>query len=227
MNRLLLLISSILISSLQLIGQENENYIESELNKLNRLIEKGNFTNGFIFFTNDTLETELLTFSGKRKMNYHLFCVARFSNDSIRVFKPSEILGYEIENVGFITHNSNGEKMFIKQLKKGRVDLYERRSIPSDTRSLYYLKFSGKSDYFIINPLENNVSLHTQSDSQQSESSGVTVFFFQSKGIHQKFKIFISMNMGDCTKVTNTVDSEFYTINDILSIVETYNNCFE
>ncbi len=227
MNRLLLLISSIIISSLQLIGQENENYIESELSKLNRLIEKGNFTNGFVFFTNDTLETELLTFRGKRKMNYYLFCVARISDDSINVFKPSEILGYEIENVDFITHNSDGEKIFIKQIKKGRLDLYEKPSIPSDNRSLYYIKFPGKSDFCIINPFENNVTEHRLPDSRQSESSGATVTYFQSKGIHQKFKLFISMYMGDCSKVTNMVNSEFYTINDIPSIVETYNNCFE
>lgn len=227
MNRLLLILAIILIGTYKLTGQKNERYIESELSNLDKLIEKGNFIKGFVYLENDTLETELLTFRGKRKMNYYLFCVARISNDSVYVFRPSEILGYMIDNANFITHNSDGGKIFLKLIKKGRVNLYEKHSIPSDNRYLYYLLFPGIADYCIINPYENNVIEHILPDTRKSESSMATVSYFESKGIHQKFKSFISMYMGDCIIVTNMVNSEFYTINDIPSIVETYNNCIE
>jgi len=62
-------------------------------------------------------------------------------------------------------------------------------------------------------------------DTRQPESSGATVLYVASKGINEKFKIFVSIYLSDCYQIKNMVNSEFYTIKDIPIIIETYNNC--
>jgi len=218
----------LIISTVYLvIAQKNEKYINNQITNIETLISKGDFIKGLIYLDNDTIETDLLTFKGKRETNYFLFCVAKIQMDSIKIFKSNQIKGYKISDMNYISHNSEGSGFFLKQVKKGKIDLFEKSPFPDDNRFLYYLKFSDSYNYLIINPLENDVTVYELPESRQSESSRATVTYFQSKGIHEKFKIFISTYLGDCDKVTNMVKSDFYTINDIPSIIELYNNCFK
>ncbi len=103
----------------------------------------------------------------------------------------------------------------------------QQHAVPIDNRFLYYLKKQKSYSYFVINPLENNISVYNLPDSSKPASPVATKVHFESKGLTEKFKIFVSRHLGDCTKVTNMVKSDFYTINDLPMIVETYNNCFE
>jgi len=225
MKSLFIIFTSIIITITVANGQGNQKYIEKEIANLEKLIKKGKFLDGYIYTANDSLKTKLLTFRGKRKKNYHIFCVSKNSNDSIIIYKASDILGYKIEETNFVSHYSNGCNIFLRQLKAGAVDLYEKTSIPSDRRFLYYLRFSNDLNYLILNPEENNVTEQKIPDSSKSESSGATRTYYKSNGLTQKFKMFVAIYFKLCPDVVNRVDSGFYTINDMSSIVEMYNNC--
>jgi len=226
MEKILLLLISFIISFQISNGQENEIYIEKEFAKIEQLISKNNFVPGYVYFANDTLGIKLLSFRGKRKMNYYLFCISKDINDSIHFYKPSEIVGYRIDSTDFISYTSDNDSYFIKQLKTGKAYLYERESIPSDKRFLYYLRFSSSPNFYIINPFDNNVIENRLTKSSSSKSTGIATIYYKTKGINEKFKIFITSYFSDCIQVTNRVQSDFYTINDIPRIIETYNNCF-
>lgn len=227
MKRFSLLMMSFIIINTITYGQENEKHIEKTLINLEKLITKGNFANGYIYLPDDTLKVNMLTYKGRKKMNYNLFCVCKNNNDSIKIYRPKDIVGYKINNTVFISHDSDGDKFFMKQLKLGRINLYERVAIPSDNRFLYFMQISRYPYYFIINPFENNITEQELPSTRRSGSSIATETYFQSKGVHEKFKLFIYAYLGDCEEVTNMVKSEFYTISDTPGIVETYNKCFK
>ncbi len=189
-------------------------------------MKKGKFVKGFLYLDNDTIETKLLTYSGKRKLNYFLFCVASRTNDSLLIYRPSQIMGYTIAGITYISVHTDKESFFLRQLKTGKVNLFEKLPLPDDSRFLYYLKFPDSEDYYLINPKQNNITEYTLPDSRQPESSGKTLTYLKSKGIPEKFKIFISTYLGDCEKVTNMVNADYYTIRDIPNIIEVYNDCF-
>ena len=210
-----------------LIGQENCGYIIEEIGNFEKLLSKGNFERGALYFNKDSIEAEILVLNGRKRIIHYLFCIARLNNDSIIVYKPNEIRGYKLLDDSYFAYQGNNRCFFIKQVKTGRIDLYERPSIPDDNRFLYYLKMGDKESYFVINPYEDNVKEYKLPDSQESEESASTKSVYQPKGIDRRFKIFITKYFGDCTKVVNLVKSDFYTIRDMPNIVEIYNNCFE
>jgi len=211
-----------------IIASDNDKYVENEISNINKLLESGTFVNGLIYFQNDTLETELLYFKRKAKINFYLFCVSRNGNDSIKVYRASEINGYKIQDEIYIKHISDGEHFFIKNIKSGKINLFERKGLPSDNRFLYFLKFPNTNNYYVINPDANNTTVTESPESRQSGStSRGTVTYYTSKGIDLKFKAFITRYLGDCERVVNMVNTDFYTINDIPIIVESYNNCFD
>lgn len=227
MARILITVFLIISFDTLVIAQENEKYINNQIINIETLIDKGEFVRGVIYLNNDTIEADLLTFNGKRKINYFLFCITRTQLDSIKIFKSNQIKGYKILDINYISYNSERSGFFLKQLKTGKIDLFEKCSLPDDHKFLYYLKSPNSVNYFIINPSENNVTEYQLPDNRNSASSGATSTYFQTKGINQKFKIFISIYLGDCDRVTNMVKTDFYTINDIPNIIESYNNCFK
>jgi hypothetical protein len=206
-------------------GQANEKYISKEINNIEKSIKKGTFIDGFIYLGSDTIATKILSFHGRKKTNRFLFCVSKGSGDSIKIFKPNEIKGYRIGNNNYLSHCSHVANFFLKQTKQGKVDLFERDPIPSDHRFLYYLNFKNSTDYFIINPLENNITIYDSPNSTLGGFLSPNMLSFNSKGINEKFKIFIAQHFNDCIKVVNMVKNDFYTIDDIPMIVEMYNNC--
>jgi hypothetical protein len=227
MIRLFITVLFIVSIKLLVIGQKNEQYIDSQLISIDKLLDKGEFVKGLIYLDNDTIDATLFSFKGKRKSNHYLFCIVKTECDSIRIFKSNQICGYRISGINYISHHSGESGFFIKQVKTGKIELFEKTSLPDDNRFLYYLKLPNIHDYYIINPLEKNIIVHNLPDSNQPNSSRATVTYFQSTGTYDKFKVFISTYLGDCEKVTNMVKTDFYTINDIPSIVDSYNNCFE
>ncbi len=207
-------------------GQKNEIYVKNQLKNIEKLLSKGEFKKGLIYINNDTIEIQLFSFAGKRKINYFLFCIAKTKDGSTRIFKPSEIDGYQLLNTKYISHRKKGNSFFIKQIKTGRIDLYERNTIPDDDRFLYYLKFPNTNTYHVVNPNKNSITAHKSPHIRDSESTAASIIYYENTGIDEKFKYFIATNLSDCYKVTNMVKSDFYTINDTPSIIETYNNCF-
>lgn len=215
----------LLIASSQ--SQENAKYVKKELSKLSKLMQKGKFVDGTIYTPKDTSRVKILKFKGSKKRNYHLFCVCKHNN-SIAIYKPDQLSAYRIDEVLFISRKTGKESIFLKQVKQGEIDLYEKPSIPSDNRFLYYLKLPNEQKLFIINPDENNVTMydnHENGTSDESKNSSDFRIIYKTAGIHQQFKAFVRIYLETCPQVVNMVNAEFYTINHIPSIVETYNNC--
>ena len=93
--------------------------------------------------------------------------------------------------------------------------------IPSDRRFLYYIKLPKHANYFIIYPDGQNVA--TTIIPPDKESAGM--ISIDSNNIPEKFKMFVSIYLGDCISLRNMVQSNFYTINDIPTIIDIYNKC--
>lgn len=210
-----------------LTAQENEFYLLDELSNLEKLVEKGKFHDGEIHLNSEILKAEILVFKGRRKKNNYLVCIARFGADSTVVYRPFEIEGYRISEDYFKAHQSASEKFFIKELKTGFINLYNKIPIPADGRDLYYLKFPDNNDYVVLDPFLDKFTMQQipNNDSEGSTNSNKMMVKYNLQGL--KFKVFVSQYMGNCEKVTNMVKSEFYTINDVPSIVDAYNSCMQ
>lgn len=224
MIKLVVTIMLNLTFSYLVLADANEKYIEKTISHMNKLVLKNQFVKGTIYFQNDSLATDLLLFTKKGDINPYLFCIARLANDSFKVFSAQEIDGYRIRGHVFMKQCVNEESFFVKKIKSGRIDLYEKKGLPNDHRLLYYLKLPGYEHLFAINPMEKNVSDPVLIGNSKS---GDAIPYYPLKGIPQKFREFIFTYLGDCETIKNLVDSEVYTINHIPGIVETYNNCFK
>jgi hypothetical protein len=206
------------------LGQKNEHFLSSEKTKINQLIDKGVFVQGYIYMGSDTIKTDLLLFDGKNKKYNYLICVCKFGHDSIVILKPTEIKGYKIGLKLFASHQVKQEHFFIKHLKSGKVHLFEKESTPNDPRELYYLRFPIGKDYFVIDPNQSSIEMQEIANINQASDLSRAVYF-QSTGLNDKFKLFISKHMGDCSLVCNMVKSEFYSVRNLPDIVEEYNKC--
>ena len=199
---------------------ENALLIVKELGNLEKLVAKGQFVEGRIYFENDTILVNLLLFSRWRKTNHYLFCVARNKNSSMTIYRPSDIVGYRINDIDYISHSNESESFFLKQTHVGKVNLYEKQPTPSDQQFLFYLKFDYKSGFYIINPFKENVTQYDLSGKSRKVKT-----CFTTSGIPQKFLAFVRSYLGDCERVVNMVNSEFFSIYNLPDIIGVYNQC--
>jgi hypothetical protein len=206
-------------------GSENDRYIAKELTNLNQLMLKGKFEDGWVIIKGDTIKTRILRFVAAKTRNSYLFCVTKNRTDSFEVYTAKQINGYIIGDDTFKTHISNGETFFIRMVKKGKAILFERGRIPGDDRFLYYIQLPNYQTYFVICPDEQSVKLIPIFGSVGSPTIRID-YYYKSDENNQKFKLFVNKFLGDCSTLKNLVQSDFYTMNDLPSVIETYNNCF-
>jgi hypothetical protein len=218
----------IMVISTSIFGQINQNYIKNELIKRKWLV-KATFEPGYYIKQKDTVFTDILAFKNKDKMNSYLFCVIKERNDSIHYFTADEIKEYKVGKSIFKKATSVKEIFFIKQIKTGTVNLFERDPIPSDSKFLYYLKKKNQQGYFEICPDESNFFIYENNNQNQNQNQNqglIETRFFTNNNI-ERFKLFVSTYFINCEKVRNMVNADIYTISDIPSIVESYNQCFK
>lgn len=199
---------------------------EDETENLNELIKKGKFEKGIIFNGNDYTELEILRFTRRNRTNAFLYCVVKDSTNTVRIIEPNEIVGYTIGTDFYKSHSANDEFFFIKLSKDGRAKLYERQRIPNDNRFLYYIELEGYNDYLVISPHEENITVD-QIPGAYYEGHQETRMVIQSNKLEEKFKLFVTTYLGDCMRVKNSVESGFYTVNEVPAIIDVYNSCFE
>jgi len=189
--------------------------------ELKKILKKAKYESGYIIQGNDTISSDILVYR-KRNSGYSFnYCIVKTQNDSIRILTPQDIIAYSVNNQKFISHMAGGYYYFIEQMKEGRVNLYYRGSIKNDNRVLYYLKFPSYNYYLVLSPLEKSISVKA---SMENKNNRMMVL---KTNVDLKFKKFVELYFRDCLKVVNMVSSNYYTINDIPSIVEAYNNCFD
>lgn len=204
-------------------GNAVSKYIAGETANMDELLRNGEFVPGFIFTSEDTIQTEIFAFKGRKKKNAFLFFVSRAGGDSVRVLTAENVHGYSFGNKHFVSHAS-GENAFFVQLKKeGRACLYERDGIPGDARSLYYLQLPGQFNYYVFDTEQQNISSIEIQKGQKGERATV----FTSKNTGERFALFVNQYLCDCLALRNMVQSGFLSMNDLPQVIETYNKCFE
>lgn len=214
---------SVLLSGL--FSQVNQKYIQKETAKQAKWLDKYVFVNGYVLnSTNDTIKTEILVFSKRHKINAYLFCVTKDPNSRISIVSASEIMGYGYGQTHYKKAKDGTEHFFIKRIQVGSVNLYERTSIPSDMRFLYYLQKKNQQGYFEICPDEANFKIKESKNSNNSNNSteGANVIIMTNNNVG-RFKLFVQSFFCDCVSVINKVNAEVYSISDLPSIVTEYN----
>ena len=225
MNFLKVVIILFIVSAHALFAGEIESYVNQELNKLDDFLEKYDFIEGEVYFNEDTIKADILNFKRKDKRNTYIFCVIKTADDSIKTYAAKQILGYKVQEEVYVKHVVNSEHFFINEIISGKVYLYKRPPIPSDSRFLYYLKKDNNPFLYTINPNANNIKTY-KLPNPHGGSANSTENYYEDQGINRKFEEFISVYMWDCLSIKNKVLTRFYTIDDIVSIVNSYNRCF-
>jgi hypothetical protein len=211
--------------SLSVFGQVNQKYIKKEM-IMKKWLPKASFEPGYIIKQKDTVYTDILLFKNRDKMNSFLFCVAKDKNDSIRFYNADEIMEYRVGKFIYKKATADKENFFIKQIKTGIVNLYERVPIPSDSKFLYYLKKKNQRGYFEICPDESNFFIYENNSQDQNQNERMNETRIFTNNNDERFKLFVTTYFTGCEKVRNMVNADIYTISDIPSIVESYNQCF-
>lgn len=187
-----------------------------------KIIKQEKFVNGYYCINSDTIFVPILKLKGRNKKINYTHIAVKTNVNSYRILSADSITEYSIENIHFYQHNSNGTKFFIKKTISGKVNLYERESIDLDQRFLYFIQFPDQPNLYSVSPFEQNVSIV---EPQFPQKDDVRSIIFKSKNINEKFKIAFSGMFSDCKKLKNMILAEFYTISDIPSIINMYNNC--
>lgn len=216
----------VMVISLSVFGQVNQKYIKKELIMMKKWLPKASFEPGYIIKQKDTVYTDILAFKNRDKINSFLFCVTKDKNDSIRFYNADEIMEYRVGKLIYKKATADKENFFIKLIKTGKVNLYERVPIPSDSKFLYYLKKKDQRGYFEICPDESNFFIYENKNQDQNQNGGMNETRIFTNNNIERFKLFVATYFTGCEKVRNMVNADIYTIRDIPSIVESYNQSF-
>lgn len=157
------------------------------------------------------------------------FVIAKLSNDSIVAYTAEQISGFVVNGHSFRRHCAQieGEMrcFFIHKFIDGYISLYERDGFILDRSFRYYVLFPN-TDYFItIDPFTQNLFNETDLGGRIVDAGGPGVFNARTKKVDEKFKMYFSNLLKDCPVIKNKILNEFYTINDLETIVAEYNKC--
>jgi hypothetical protein len=198
--RKLLLFFVLILIRLFVLGQPIKEYLAKSAPSIETLIEKATFTRGTVYFEKDSLQGDLLVFRRKFKNEAYLYCVL---HDSMGYFRYSayQIEGYRIGDDLYLKHQAPEGDFFIHQIRKGKVDLYEREGVPSNFRFQYYLNFGQMNNLIVICPHENDINVFKAGEASNSAAISPGGIQFTSNNMDEKFKAFISIYMGDCRRL--------------------------
>lgn len=225
MNKSLIFLTTLFISFFNLHAKNTFDSIPSyEL--LQKLIKKGTFEDGQIYTATDTQSVKILKFKGAYKTNNFKYCITVNDSGTTRAYSAFELLGYKVKDEVFRKHFADKHSFFIKKTITGKACLYEKEKLTGEDSFLYYIQLPGYDQFFVINPFGGNIENQANDENlQYSVDKNKTYIKAVTNNIPQKFKLFIEAYFYECKQVVNMVKNEFYTINDIPSIIRTYNSC--
>ena len=166
-------------------------YINSEIKDIAKLLKKGKIKPGYYVKGIDTTFTFLIDFKNSKKTNSHLFCVEVLGNDSIKIIYPKDINFYSVNDKSYKKHIANKNQFFIEELEIGKVKLYSRAKLPSNSKNLYYILFENEKNYLILDADAQDIEIVTLSSGSNGNSNGSATIGISSSGQNEKFKLFI------------------------------------
>jgi len=202
----------------------NQKYINNLNNKL-KYLDSSRFLNGYIVKGKDTTFCKIYRKNKKPDEDSYLFIIVKLMNNSLSIYTAKDVECYSIKNEIYFKHLSyNGNAFFIKQIKTGRVNLYERSGIPSDPQFAYFFKFQQDDYLYYITPYEQNIQNNGENGSEIINMN-TQRFNAITKNLNTKFILASEDLFGDCNILVNRIKSGFYSMKDIEKIVDDYNHC--
>lgn len=188
------------------------------------------FSKGIIFLNGDSINCKIyMKKRGSFDKTMYSFVIAKLPNDSIIAYTADQIRGFMVNGHSFRQHCSEIEGktrfFYIHKVIRGYITLYERNGFILDRSFRYYVQFQ-KADYFItIDPFTQNLFNETDLGGRIVDVGGSGIFNARTKKVDEKFKMYFSNLLKDCTVIKNKILNEFYTINDLETIILEYNRC--
>lgn len=145
------------------------------------------------------------------------------NNDSLVTYSAEDIEGYVVKGESFRQFNTKTGSIFIRLVKSGRINLYEKAPTPNNQEFTYYL-LTATNKIYSIEPLTENIFNEYRLEGHVVNNQQ-NLFATKTKNLDEKFKYCFSVILADCPNVVNLIKSGYYGINDIESIIEAYNVC--
>jgi len=219
----LLLLLSLFIYGLMINAQQIDLNvcINKRIKKLG-VLKDSYFYKGYVIKNNDTLQCRIYLRKGKVSDDSYFFVITKNDKDSLVYYSANDIDGYYVNNIYFKKYTSKGETIFIRLVKKGAINLYEKSATPNNNEFTYYL-FMPDGKVYSIEPFTENILDIYREGHLANRPEGL--LSTKTKKLDEKFKNSFSKILKDCPSAVYLISSEFYGINDIEPIVELYNKC--
>ncbi len=151
---------------------------------------------GYVIMLNgDTVKGEIKKNLKKEFDNFTKAAYRKKDGSDIKTFAPTKIKEYAVDGVTFVSRNIDGEQVFVKQLSKGLVTLYE-----------------AQVEVYQMNEIK------VMSDYYMEKSAGEFV-----KIKSGKFKKQVEEAMSDNTEIVKALEDKKYEYENIVELFNAYN----
>jgi hypothetical protein len=137
------------------------------------IINEKKFSEGYFIQARDTIHCQIYT--EKSVFRPLLFIITKIS-DSIYVLTPSQVKEYVVLGNRYIRHfsySSNFKNLFfMRELDKGKINLYSKPGIPSDPSLAFYISNDGNRTFYSINPSTRTVAINEEKGRREAELRG-------------------------------------------------------
>ena len=106
-------------------------YIGKRIKKLG-VLKDSDFFKGYLIKKNDTLSCRIYLNKGKVTNDSYLFVITKLANDSFVTYSSEDIEGYIVKGESFRRFKTKTGSVFIKLVKRGRINLYDKASTPNN-----------------------------------------------------------------------------------------------
>lgn len=229
--KLLVLLGLILIRASWAFDPEKELQTQIQKNLTEAKAKDANaFSSGILMINRDSVKCKVYV---KKRGNFdktmYSFVIVKLPNDSIVAYTADKISGFIVNGHSFRQHCSEIEGktryFFIRKVVSGYISLYERDGFILDRSFRYYVLFPSTNYFITIDPFTQNLFNETDLGGKIVDLGGPGIFNARTKRVDEKFKMYFSNLLKDCPVIKNKILNEFYTINDLETIVAEYNKC--
>lgn len=191
-------------------------------------VNEKKFAEGYIIQSKDTIKCQIYTERSIYRPS--LFLVIKIA-DSLYVLTPYQVKEFMISGKRYIRHSSNTNNFknlfFMKEMDKGRINLYGKSGIPSDPGFIFYISNDNNRTFYMINPYTRTVAINEEKSYRDTKLKGYqeNIMYYNTNNTSGQFIDAIMKFVGDCTIIRNKIKQEWYTITDIEKIIKDYNKC--
>lgn len=179
-------------------------------------------TRGFIVDNKgDTIETTIWKNKKKKqdyKRNFSRITIIDSLGKEI-ILSPNQITGYSKDNIYYLSiRPKDRTPFFVKNITYGKVELYYFKRL-----EIYLFKKNTEKQFYVIDT-------ELDEDPVFSETAGITPsdinphFINPMQPSEEEFRLFFSSYFGDCSLISNKVQSLLYKYNDIEVMFKHYND---